>query len=321
MRAVRYPDHGGPDVLTVDSIDIPEPGHGELRIDVRAAGVNPVDTYFREGTYPVPELPMTPGSDAAGVVSAVGPGVEGFVKGDRVFVTGLGNDRQGTYAEQVVAPAEWCAHLPEAVTFGEGAAVALVGVTAWQAFVAHAGVEPGERALVHGGSGGVGHVAIQLAAAMGAEVTTTARPEYADHLGRLGADTVVDYREDRDTLVGKIAGAGPPDAVLDTFADRYLELDMEVAGQGGRIVLIGNEGAEAVLPMGPGKSKDLRVQVMSMYNTPDIGAVLERLATLMACGDLVPDIAGRYPLEEAGEAQRAVLEESFLGKLLVVPGR
>jgi len=319
MRAVRYHDHGGPDVLTVDSIDPPEPGHGELRIDVRAAGVNPVDTYFREGAYPVPGLPMIPGSDAAGVVGAVGPGVEGFAEGDRVFATGLGNGRQGTYAEEVVAPAEWCARLPEAVTFGEGAAVALVGVTAWQAFVAHADIDPGERVLVHGGSGGVGHVAVQLAAAMGAAVTTTARPEYADHLAGLGADSVVDYRQDHDDLAAAIRDAGAPDVVLDTFADRYLGLDAEVAAEGARIVLIGNEGPEASLPMGPGKSKELGVQVMSMYNTPDIGAVLDRLATLMVRGELAPDIARRYPLEDAGEAQRAVLEESFLGKLLVVP--
>jgi NADPH:quinone reductase-like Zn-dependent oxidoreductase len=319
MRAVRYHDHGGPDVLTVEDIDVPEPGHGELRIAVRAAGVNPVDTYFREGAYPVPELPMIPGSDAAGVVDAVGPGVEGFAEGDRVFATGLGNGRQGSYTERAIAPAEFCARLPEAVTFGEGAAVALVGVTAWQAFVAHAGVEPGEQVLVHGGSGGVGHVAVQLASAMGADVTTTARPEYTDHLVRLGADTVVDYRQDDEELAAAVAEAGAPDAVLDTHADSYLGLDCEVAAHGGRVVLIGNEGPEATLPMGPGKSKDLRVQVMSMYNTPDIGAVLERLTTLMARGELAPDVAGRYPFEEAGEAQRAVLEESFLGKLLVVP--
>jgi NADPH:quinone reductase-like Zn-dependent oxidoreductase len=319
MRAVRYHDHGGAAVLTVDNIDAPEPGPGELRIAVRAAAVNPVDTYFREGAYPVPELPMIPGSDAAGVVDAVGPGVESFAEGDRVFATGLGNGRQGSYAEQAIAPAEFCASLPEAVTFGEGAAVALVGVTAWQAFVAHAGVEPGERVLVHAGSGGVGHVAVQLASAMGAEVTTTARPEYAGHLTTLGADDVIDYRQDEADLAAAIADAGAPDAVLDTHADSYLGLDCEVAAHGGRIVLIGNESPEATLPVGTGKSKELQVQVMSMYNTPDIGAVLDRLATLMTRGNLAPDIAGRYSFEEAGEAQRAVLEESFLGKLLVVP--
>ena len=317
MRAVRYAEHGGPEVLTVEDVERPTPGHGDLLVRVEAAGINPVDTYFREGEYPVPELPWTPGSDAAGVVEAVGEGVEGFTVGDRVFATGLGNWNQGTCAEYVRVPSDHAAVLPDGCPYEEGAALGLVGVTAWQAFVHHAGVEPGERVLVHSGSGGVGHVAVQLAASMGAQVTTTASPTYHDTLRALGAETVLDYT--RPDLGEAIADAGAPDVILDTFANEYAELDFEVAAEGGRVVAIGNTGPTAPVPMGPGKSKDLRFQVMSMYNTPDTGAVLSRLGTLLAAGSVVPEVTRSYPLAETAEAQRAVLEESFLGKLVVTP--
>jgi len=116
-----------------------------------------------------------------------------------------------------------------------------------------------------------------------------------------------------------IADAGAPDVVLDTLADEYFELDAEVAAHGATIVGIGNESPTAPVPMGPGKFKDLRFQTMSMFNAPDTGAVLSRLATLMAAGDVVPEIAGTYDLEGTADAQRDVIEESFLGKLVVTP--
>ena len=317
MRAVRYHEHGGPEVLLVEDVPRPEAGHGELLVRVEAAGVNPVDTYFREGAYSLPGLPWTPASDVAGVVEAVGDGVRGFEAGDRVFATGLGRDRQGTCAEYVTVPEGLAATLPTGCGFEEGAAVALVGVTAWQALVHHGEVEPGERVLVHSGSGGVGHVAVQLAAAAGARVTTTASPAYHDHLHTLGAGTVLDYG--REDLAEAIADAGAPDLVLDTMADEYFELDGEVAAHGATIVGIGNHSATAPVPMGLGKFKDLRFQTMSMFNAPDTGAVLDRLATLMAAGDVVPEVGGTYDLEDTADAQRDVLEESFLGKLVVKP--
>ena len=317
MRAVRYHEHGGPEVLQVEDVSRPEPDPGELLVEVRAAGVNPVDTYFREGAYPLPGLPWTPASDVAGVVESVGDGVEAFEAGDRVFATGLGRDVQGTCAEYATVPEGLAAALPEGCGFEEGAAVALVGVTAWQALVHHGGVEPGQRALIHSGSGGVGHVAVQLAAAAGARVTTTASPAYHDHLLNLGAETVLDY--DREDLAEAIAAAGAPELVLDTLVDEYFELDGEVAAREAIIVGIGNDTATASVPMGPGKFKDLRFQVMSMFNAPDTGAVLSRLATLMAAGDVVPEVAEVYDLEDTADAHRDVLEESFLGKLVVTP--
>ncbi|MFB6153956.1 MAG: NADPH:quinone reductase [Halodesulfurarchaeum sp.] len=318
MRAIRYHEHGGPEVLRTDEVDRPEPREDEVLVEVEAAGVNPVDTYFREGSYAPGAMPMTPGADLAGEVVAAGPWVGRFAPGDRVFGTGLGRDRQGTYAEYALAPEDNLARLPGGVSSVEGAAVALVGVTAWRALVHHAGLEPAETCLIHGGSGGVGHVAVQLADASGAHVLTTARPEYAERLGRLGADDVFDYR--LGDLTDAIVEADRPAVVLDHRLDEYLQFDAAVVEAGARVVGIGNTQPEAGFEdIAAARGKEIQLLLMSMFNTPDFGAVLDRLAALMKDGRIVPDVARTYDLEEAAEAQRAVLDDSFFGKLVVQP--
>lgn len=318
MRAVRYHNHGGPEVLQVEEVKAPKPGAGEVRVEVHAAGVNPVDTYFREGAYAPASLPWTPGSDLAGIVDAVGKGVEAFDVGDRVFGTGLGKDWQGTYAEAAVVPQELLAPLPDSAGFDEGAALALVGVTAWRALVHHAELEPAERCLVHGGAGGVGHVAIQLSAAVGAETVATAAPAYHGRLGELGADRTLDYA--REDLAEAVSRVGAPDVILDHRSDDYLGFDAEVAAHSARIVGIGQTDPTVTLPEFPAaRAKELRLFLMSMFNTPDMGAVLRRLARLVSAGALTAIVEQSYELDEAGEAQRAVMEESFLGKLVIEP--
>lgn len=317
MRAVRYHEHGGPEVLCVEDVPQPKPGPEELLVRVEAASVNPVDTYFREGSYPPGDLPWTPGSDVAGVVEKAGEETE-FTAGDRVFATGLGNDDQGTCAEYVAVPEEFAAPLPDLVEFETAAAGALVGVTAWQSLIAACGLEPGQRALVHGGNGGVGHLAVQLAAASGADVTTTARPDYHDRLADLGAETVLDYA--REDLEDAILEAGEPDVVLDHRLDDYLGLDCRVAAFDADIAAIGNTDLEATFPNVPAaRGKALTVHHVSMFNTPDIGGVLERLARLYERGDIEPVVAQTYDLEGVADAQEDVLAESFLGKLVVTP--
>jgi NADPH2:quinone reductase len=318
MRAVRFHDHGGPEQLMVEDVDRPTPGDGEVLVKVRAAAVNPVDTYFREGSYQPGGLPWVPGSDAAGVVTAVADDVTDYDPGDRVFATALGNDHQGTCAEYVAVPTDRLARLPDRVGFAAGAAGALVGVTAWQTLIARCDLEPGERVLVHGGSGGVGHVAVQIAHAAGARLTTTAGPEYHGDLRDLGADDVLDYR--RDDLADAIREAGQPDVVLDHRLDDYLGLDCEVAAFRGRIAAIGNTDVAATFPNVPAhRGKALTVHHVSMFNTPDMARVLQRLAALMDRGALAPQVARTYGLDEVSEAQEAVVEDSFLGKLVVEP--
>ncbi|WP_135820809.1 NADPH:quinone reductase [Halostella litorea] len=318
MRAVRYHEHGGRDVLRVEDVPRPEPGRGEVLVAVEAAAVNPVDTYFREGSYEPAELPMIPGTDFAGEVAAVGEGVDGFAPGDRVFGTGLGNDRQGSCAEYAVAPTDRVAHLPPGASAREGAGVGVAGVTAWRALIDHAELEPAERCLVHGGSGGVGHAAVQIAAAAGAQVTTTAAPQYHDRLRSLGAGAVIDY--DRDDLAAAVTDAGAPDVILDHRLDDYLQFDADVAAHGARIAGIGGNSTESGFSNTPAaRSKELRVHLMSMFNTPDISAVLDRLAVLLRGGQLTAEVDGVYGLDDVAEAQRAVLEDSVFGKLVVEP--
>lgn len=317
MRAVRYHDYGGPEVLDVEEIDRPEPGGHELLVRVEAASVNPVDTYFREGSYEPYELPMTSGSDVAGVVEATGESTPGFEEGDRVFATGLGRNHQGTYAEYVAVPTDRVAHLPEHVAFDTGAAAGLVSVTAWRALIDHAGLEPAETCLIHGGSGGVGHAAVGLAAATSAEVLTTASPDYHDELADLGADAVFDYAA--DDLEERVAEYGPA-MILDHRLDEYLDFDASVAAQGARVVGIGNTQSAAGWENVPAaRAKEIDLHLMSMFNTPDLAAVLERIARLLASGDLSIAVDRSYGLEDADEAQRAVMEKSFLGKIVVEP--
>ncbi|MES3516429.1 MAG: NADPH:quinone reductase [Natronomonas sp.] len=317
MRAVRYHDHGGPEVLTVEEVDRPDHDDDEILVRVEAAAVNPVDTYFREGSYPIGGLPWTTGSDAAGIVESAGSETD-FSAGDRVLATGLGNDHQGTCAEYVAVPEELATTLPKSVGFETAAAGALVGVTAWQTLVMTCDLDPAERVLIHGGSGGVGHIAVQLAATVGADVTTTASPKYHNRLSEFGADDILDYR--RDDLKAAIEAAGEPNVILDHRLDDYLPLDCRVADFGCQIAAIGNTDLEATFPSVPAaRAKALSVHHTSMFNTPETDTVLSRLARLYERGDIEPVVADTYDLEGVADAQVDVMNDSFFGKLVVVP--
>jgi 2-desacetyl-2-hydroxyethyl bacteriochlorophyllide A dehydrogenase len=320
MRAVRYHEHGGRDVLQVDEVDDPEPAADEVLVDVAAAGINPVDTYFRDGSYEPFTLPMVPGVDVAGEVLDVGDEVGGFEPGDPVFGTGLSMNHYGGCAERVAVPTDRLARLPTGVDLVAAGGAGVAAVTAWRALVDHAGLEPTESALVHGGSGGVGHAAVQIAAAAGARVVTTARPEYHDRLVDLGADAVLDYdRDDLREATSEAAGGGV-DVVLDHRLDDYFQFDADVANHRGRVVGIGeNDPHIALTNDGVARSKDLNVQFMSMFNTPDLSVPLEKVARLIGEGELSVEVARTYDLSEVGEAHRAVMEDSFFGKLVVTP--
>jgi NADPH:quinone reductase-like Zn-dependent oxidoreductase len=320
MRAVRFHEHGGTETLHVDDVPRPDPGPNEVLVAVTGAGVNPVDTYFREGSYQPFTLPMIPGVDVAGEVAAVGADVTGFGVGDPVYGTGIGKDHYGGYAEYAAVPTDRLVTLPESVDLVAAGGAGVAGVTAWRALVDHAGLEPAESVLVHGGSGGVGHAAVQLAAATGAHVVTTARPDYHDRLRSLGADVTLDY--DRDDLAEAVLSAtdGGVDVVLDHRLDDYLQFDADVAAHGARVVGIGeNDPTIGLSQASAARGKDLQVTLMSMFNTPDLTVPLARLARLLGDGEVDVEVARTYTLDEAAEAQRAVLADSFLGKLVVTP--
>jgi NADPH2:quinone reductase len=319
MRAVRYHDHGGPDVLGVDEIDRPDPEPDEILVEIRAASVNPVDTSFRSGEYGDVSLPAIPGGDGAGVVAAVGSEVEEFAEGDRIVVGGMGHGDGGTFAEYATIPRMKVAHLPESVSFEDGAAISNVGVTAWMALVENAGLKPTEYCLVHGGSGGVGHAAVQLGTAMGADVIATAGSEDArEQVRDLGAVAAFDY--DSETLTDDVReetdGKGT-DVILDHRPEDYLGLDITVAAQNGRIITI--TGGIPAVEDAPLHGKELTIRGMAIANTPERQPILRRLARLIERDDLTPVVADTFDFEEAGDAHRAVTEGGYVGKLVVRP--
>ena len=326
MRAVRFHEYGGTDVLQVDEINRPEPAAEEVLVEVHGAGVNPVDTYFREGSYEPFTLPMIPGIDVAGEVAAVGERVEGFSEGDPVFGTAVGKDHYGGYAEYAAVPTDRLVTLPEGVDTVAAGGAGVAAVTAWRALVDHATLQVGDRCLIHGGSGGVGHAAVQLAAAAGAQVITTASPQFHDDLRELGADVVLDYSQDdlaervgeaAETVAGQADGV---DVILDHRMHEYLSFDAEVASTGCRVVGIGEKDPQVGFRQSSAaRGKDLSLQMMSMFNTPNFRPRLSKVASLLATDDLEITVANTYGLDEAGEAQRAVLEDSYLGKLVVTP--
>ena len=324
MKAIRTHAFGGPEVLQLDEIDDPVAGAGEVVIDVRAAGVNPADTYMRNGTYAiVPELPYIPGGDAAGVVSAVGAGVDGISVGDRVFVgTATSMDLTGCYAEKVKRPAREVAPLPDGVGFAQAAAFGVSYPTAHYALFARGGARPGETVFVHGASGSVGTSAIQLAKRAGMTVIGSGGTAKGLELIRAeGADLAVDHTTEGylDEVVAFTGGRGP-DLILEMLANVNLAADMGIAAKFGRIMVIGNRGEITVNPR-VAMMKELDIRGIALWNaSPEqVAPMMEDILAGAADGALRPIIGREMPLAEAAAAHVAVLEPGAHGKIVLVP--
>lgn len=322
MRAVQYHEAGSPDILQINSIDRPVVDQDEVLVSVKAASPNPTDAKRRaSGVGP---LPKTVGSDFAGIVEQTGSGVTDLTPGDRVCGTGLHTTRfqQGSFADYISVPTDVVTPLPDDVTFETGAAVALVGVTAWRAFLDHAELRPTETCLVHGGTGGVGHVAVQLADSLNATVVATAGSETAQKAAaEFGSDEVFSY--DHEELRTAITDTvGKIDVVLDHRVHEYFTFDLDVAAFNGRIIQYSSLDG-TVEHSGAALRKNLTIQAMTMSNLvteeslPTVASVLKSVLDLVARGEISPEIARTYPLEEAAEAHRALMNESFIGKLVI----
>lgn len=321
MRAIRFHEHGDDSVLRIETVDRPTPAGRDVLVDVEAFGINHVDGLFREGIFTPPALPAIPGSDFAGTVAAVGTDVTEFAVGDRVCGAGLGGDRPGSYAEYVTAPVERVAPLPDGVDAATAAAMGHVGVAAWQAVIHHGNLAPASVCLIHGGAGGLGHIAVQLAARAGATVVTTAADQDdRDRLEALGAAETFDYR--REDLAETVEAVGRPDLIVDYHFDQYAQLDVELLAHGGRVAVLEftpETGGRATIDQSTfrvGVLKDARIQLVGIFNG-DIATVLSRLAALVARGDLEVVIADRYSFEEAPQAQHDIVEQSHFGTLVV----
>jgi NADPH2:quinone reductase len=320
MKAIRVHGFGGPEVLRLEEVPTPQAGSGEVLVRTRAAGVNPVETYIRAGTYPrLPELPYTPGNDGAGVVEQVGSDVSEFKPGDRVYTAG---SISGTYAEFALCKKEQLHPLPASVSFAQGAAMGTPYATAYRGLVQRAVAEPGETVLVHGASGGVGTAAVQLARAHGLRVFGTAGSDEGLKLTReQGAHEVFDHRspEHFDQIMKATGGHGV-DVIMEMLANVNLGKDLSILAKGGRVVIIGSRGRVEIDPRDT-MQRDAEVRGMILPNTPpaQMASIHVALVAGLENGTLRPVIGKEFSLADATEAHRAVMQSGALGKIVLVP--
>jgi NADPH:quinone reductase-like Zn-dependent oxidoreductase len=293
MKAVSQDELGGPDVLKLVTVPTPAPGVSEILVRVHAAGVNPIDGANRQTGAFVGEPPFVLGWDVSGTVEAVGLGVTLYEPGDEVFGLLPFPQGHGAYAEYAVGPTRAFVRKPERLDHVQAAAIPMVGLTAWQALVDTAGVGKGSRVLIIGASGGIGHLAVQIAKARGAHVTALASAANLDFVRSLGADEVIDYNSTDFTEV-----VSDQDVVFDIVGGDYPARAVEVVKQGGIVISaqppsLGEAVAQAAAERG--------VRVAGIVVEADDGG-MAGLAELAADGKLVPTIAATFPLEEAGAA-------------------
>ncbi len=320
MKAIRVREFGGPEVLRLEDVPELRPGPGEIVVRVKAAGVNPVDTYIRSGTYArKPTLPYTPGADAAGVVESVGEGVARMAAGDRVYLAGT---LSGTYAEQALCSASQVHRLAQAVTFAQGAAVNIPYVTAYRALFQIARAVPGESVLVHGASGGVGIAAVQLARAAGMQVFGSAGTAKGRELaGREGAHHVLDHSApDYLERLRALTGGRGVDVVLEMLANVNLGKDLQILATRGRVVVIGSRGTVEINPR-DAMGRDAAILGMSVWNIPEreMSGIHAALVAGLENGTLRPVVGQELPLAEAPRAHQAVMQSGAYGKIVLVP--
>ncbi len=304
MKAVRIHAFGGPEVLAVDELAMPVIGDAAVLVKVAAASVNPVDYKIRKGGYPkVPlsALPITLGRDVCGVVAQAGAGVR-YLCGAKVYAA-LDWD-VGGYAEYARVPAAFCALQPALLGAVESAAVPLAGLTAWQGLFDYGGLTAGQRVLVHGGAGGVGHFAIQFAKARGAEVFSTAGTDDLDYVRTLGADVAIDYRTQRfEDLAREV------DLVFDLRGGETRERSWQVLRRGGILV-------STVGPPDEARAAALGVRAKGYMARPS-GTQLLEIQALIDAGKVRPTVSKTFTLATAGEAQRCLEADHPRGKIVL----
>ncbi len=320
MKAIRVHEFGGPEVLKLEDVPEPKAGAGQVVVEVKAAGVNPYDTYLRQGTYAIkPDLPYTPGSDAAGIVESVGEGVQGVASGDRVYV---GGTITGAYAQKTLTEA-WQVHpLPSNASFAQGAGVNVPYATAYRALWKIAHAQAGETVLIHGASGGVGIAAVQLARSGGLMVIGTGGTERGRKLiAAQGANHVLDHHapDYLDEFL-KLTGGHGADVILEMLANVNLAKDLSVLAMRGRVVVIGNRGNIEINPREIMR-RDAAVLGMVLWNTsrPDLASIHAGIGAGLANGSLCPIVGKELPLAEAAQAHHAVIEQSAYGKIVLLP--
>ena len=341
MKAVQFTEHGDADVLEYAEAPDPEPGAEEVLVDVKAGALNHLDVWTRRGMPSPGEFPHIPGSDAAGVVEAVGERVTRFEPGDDVAVAAgsycgdcefcrhgeytacedyyiIGEHVSGVHAEQFALPSENLVHVPDHVEFETAAAAPLVFQTAWRMLVSRADIQQGEHVLVLGASGGVGHAAVQIADHAGAEVYATGSNEAKLEAARdLGADHVVDYTEENfaDWVAKRTNGRGV-DVVVDHVGAQTWQDSIDALAKRGRLVTCGaTTGPNPETDISSIFWKQLEVLGSTMGEPGEIDDVLE----LVWSGAFEPRIRDVLPMSEASRAHRLLEDREGFGKVVVIP--
>ncbi len=327
MRAIVVSEPGGPENLRHEEVADPVAGPGEVLIEVAATAVNRADVMQRMGHYPPPPgaSPYL-GLECSGTVLALGEGVDGqagaVAVGDQVCALLTG----GGYAERVAVPVGQLLPIPDGVPLTDAAALPEVVCTVWSNVFMLAGLQPGQTLLVHGGSSGIGTMAIQLARQVGARVAVTAgTAAKLERCRELGAQILIDYREQDfvEQLREATDGAGA-DVILDNIGAKYLGRNVQALAVGGRLVIIGLQGGrKAELDIGALLGKRAAVLATSLRSRPVaekatiVAAVREHVWPLIAAGSVVPVIHARLPLAQAGEAHRLLESSEHVGKILL----
>jgi NADPH2:quinone reductase len=320
MKAILVHEFGGPEVLKLEEIPTPAPGPGQVLVKVHAAGVNPYDTYMRSGTYAIkPPLPYTPGSDAAGVVEAVGAGVTKVKPGDRVYTA---KTITGAYAEYALTMEEQVNRLPQNVGFDQGAALWVPYGTAYHAVRQEADARAGETVLVHGASGGVGIAAVQIARAIGLTVFGTASTsEGLDLAKREGAHQVFNHGEAgyQDEIVKATGGRGV-DVILEMLANVNLGGDLKMLANRGRVIVIGNRGEVTINPRDlMSRRGSVRAFTLWALNDSEMAEVHAGIVTGLENGTLRPIVGKQIPLADAARAHKEVTGSRAFGKIVLIP--
>ncbi len=320
MKAILVRDFGGPEVLKFEEAPTPKPGAGQVLVRIHAAGVNPYDTYMRSGTYAVkPPLPYTPGSDAAGVIDAVGEGVKEVKPGDRVYTA---KTVTGAYAQYALALEEQVHPLPEKISFGQGAGVWVPYGTAYHALHHSAKARASETVLVHGASGGVGIASVQFARAMGLTVFGTAGTQKGLELVRReGAHQVFDHSKTgyQEEILRATGGRGL-DIILEMLANVNLAHDLKLLATRGRVIVIGNRGEVTINARElMGRRASIRAFTLWGITPAEENEIHAGIAAGLANGTLRPIVGKELPLAEAVRAHKEILEPGAAGKMVLVP--
>jgi len=323
MKVAQIEEFGGPDVLKTADIKEPRPNENEVKVTLYAAGVNPSEAYTISGNYAynVPDLPYVPGADGAGVVETVGANVDDFEEGDRVYLSAFAAERNtGTYAEKVVLDAKSVYPLPHSVSFNEGAGLGIPAFTAYRALFQKAEIKAGEIVMIHGGSGAVGSMAVQMAKAVGAIVIgTSSTNEGRESILDMGADYAIPHvtEENKEALLTITDNQGPA-VIIEFLANVNLETDSKVIADAGRIIVVGSRDTIEFTPRNlMTNGAIITGMVVGNIDAKAVHEMYHGITAFIESGVVQPIIGDKFPLDQAAQALNNVMETPGNGRTII----